>query len=1079
MRVVASLFFMLAFLIGSTAWAQETKGWLGADVLDVAKTEADMLKWDAPHGAKIGVVASGSPADKAGLKAGDIIDVVDGVEIETSSAFEKLLAMKSPSAQLRLRVLSGGSERRVTVSLAERPKIQAVQNQGGPLLMLDTGGHMARITGLAFTPDGKHLVSASEDKVMRVWDWQAGKTIRTIRGQIGPGNEGKIYALALSPDRRWLAAGGWLRAPEEQGYVVRLYDFASGKLAALLTGHNNVVHGLAFSTDGKHLISGSSDRSAIIWDVESRTLVHRLLGHTAAIYGVAFMQDGQRAVTASEDTTLRLWRVGDGGLIANLTGHAGYIRHGLAVRSSDSMIASGDATGEIRLWDGNTGQYLRSFAKQGEPVGALRFSLDGTRLLSTVGRCTFCKRIQHVWEVATGKELVAYTRQKRTVTAATISPDGKLISAGSFDGVIHIWHLATGEKSHELAGAGTPVGATAFSADAQRIAWGPVGNYHTDNDRGTLSFQVRLPSGTQGLGPLQRLNADAVRDFVRARSVFAAYALTTRKSDKYGLNAILDLKQSDKLIASVERGSTDGYEHRAYGFTPDGQIIISGGDGGILAAYDLMGQHFGNFVGHESDVWAVTPSPDGRYLVSGSADQTVRLWNLRTRELIITLFNGTDGEWVLWTPQGYYMGSPGADKIVGWQINKGTDQTPDYVGADQLRRHLNRPDIVEKAIILASAEQAVRESPGTTFGLADLLARPVPKFKILAPLSNAVQHGGRATIRIAIESTPDPIKALRVQVNGRQVDEQTPDIGAGGFSGEHLLDVPLSRGRNEVRITLINDIGEKAETLTLNHEGEGALDKRGTLYVLAIGVDKYATLGKTCGENSRESCDLRFSGADARALVAAVEQRLEPSHTKVVKRVLVNGAAAGDTPTAANILDAIDILKEAKETDTVLLFIAGHGFNDGASYRFLATNAERLGDTFRGTTVVPWQILQEAVEAAKGRRILFLDTCHSGNAYNQTLSNAAYHANIIAYTAARFDQEALEDPKLGHGLFTYAVVEGLQGKGGLGARKQISTKDLAAYVIKRVEELAKQQKQKQEPQYFKGRDAEDYVLASW
>jgi hypothetical protein len=166
--------------------------------------------------------------------------------------------------------------------------------------------------------------------------------------------------------------------------------------------------------------------------------------------------------------------------------------------------------------------------------------------------------------------------------------------------------------------------------------------------------------------------------------------------------------------------------------------------------------------------------------------------------------------------------------------------------------------------------------------------------------------------------------------------------------------VPLARGKNEVRITLTNDIGEKAETLTLVHEGEGALDHRGTLYILAIGVDKYPVLGKTCGSNGKASCDLTFSGADARALVAAVDQRLSPAHTKVVKRVLVNGAEAKDAPTASNILDAIDLLKQAKETDTVLLFIAGHGFNDGPNYRFLATNADRLGDTFRGTTVVPW-----------------------------------------------------------------------------------------------------------------------------
>jgi uncharacterized caspase-like protein len=188
------------------------------------------------------------------------------------------------------------------------------------------------------------------------------------------------------------------------------------------------------------------------------------------------------------------------------------------------------------------------------------------------------------------------------------------------------------------------------------------------------------------------------------------------------------------------------------------------------------------------------------------------------------------------------------------------------------------------------------------------------------------------------------------------------------------------------------------------------------------------------------------------------------------------GAGGKDDPTATNILDAIDTLKQAEETDTVLLFIAGHGFNDGPNYRFLPTNAEMVDGTLRSVTVLPWYALQEAVETAKGRRILFIDTCHSGNAYNQRLGNAAYHANIIAYTAARFDQTSKEDDRLGHGLFTYAVVEGLEGKGGIATRRQVSTKELADYVIKRVEELAKG---KQVPQYFKGRDAEDYVLARW
>ena len=121
-----------------------------------------------------------------------------------------------------------------------------------------------------------------------------------------------------------------------------------------------------------------------------------------------------------------------------------------------------------------------------------------------------------------------------------------------------------------------------------------------------------------------------------------------------------------------------------------------------------------------------------------------------------------------------------------------------------------------------------------------------------------------------------------------------------------------------------------------------------------------------------------------------------------------------------------------------VLFIAGHGIQ---RRRRLSLPGHQRGAGrrgFRGATVVPWQVLQEAVEAAKGRRMLFLDTCHSGNAYNQKLGNAAYHANIIAYTAARFDQEAMEDATLGHGLFTYAVVRGpgRQGRVAPSARSR-------------------------------------------
>src|SRR5271166_5682591 len=171
-----------------------------------------------------------------------------------------------------------------------------------PQVQLDTGGHMALIGSLAFTPDGQQLVSASDDKTIRVWDIATGKTLRTIRGEAAPGDPGKIYTMALSPDGKWLAAGGWTHGNcRGRCGEIRLYDFASGKLVALLKGHENVVYDVAFSPDGQRLISGSFDNSAIIWDVAARQVLHLLKGHRDHVTTVGFTPDGARAVTGSAD----------------------------------------------------------------------------------------------------------------------------------------------------------------------------------------------------------------------------------------------------------------------------------------------------------------------------------------------------------------------------------------------------------------------------------------------------------------------------------------------------------------------------------------------------------------------------------------------------------------------------------------------------------------------------------------------------------------------------------------------------------------------------------------------------------
>jgi WD40 repeat protein len=95
-----------------------------------------------------------------------------------------------------------------------------------PILQIDPGGHKSLIKDVTFTKDGRYLVSAANDKVVRVWDLKTGKTVRTLRGQIGAGSEGKIYAMALSPDEQWLAVGGMFHKSDPfEGSVIRFYNF--------------------------------------------------------------------------------------------------------------------------------------------------------------------------------------------------------------------------------------------------------------------------------------------------------------------------------------------------------------------------------------------------------------------------------------------------------------------------------------------------------------------------------------------------------------------------------------------------------------------------------------------------------------------------------------------------------------------------------------------------------------------------------------------------------------------------------------------------------------------------------------
>ena len=254
----------------------------------------------------------------------------------------------------------------------------------------------------------------------------------------------------------------------------------------------------------------------------------------------------------------------------------------------------------------------------------------------------------------------------------------------------------------------------------------------------------------------------------------------------------------------------------------------------------------------------------------------------------------------MWTPQGYYTGSPGADKIVGWQINKGPETAADYVGADQLRQHLNRPDIVEKAIILASAEQASASRPAPPSSWSDLLARPVPKFRIVSPAGGSNLRGGRAPGEDRHRGRDrsdqgDPRAGQRP--SGRRDHARRR---RGRLRGrQRTLDVPLGQGpQRGAHHAHQRTSATRPRPSRSTSEGDGDLDKRGTLYILAIGVDQLPGARQHLRRAAARRAAISVTRAPTRASPGrGGREAAGPGHTKVVKRVLVNGATADDAPT--------------------------------------------------------------------------------------------------------------------------------------------------------------------------------------
>ena len=928
-----------------------------------------------------------------------------------------------------------------------------------PRLEIDSGGHQGTIRMVSFTHDGKYVVSAGDDKDVRVWDIATGKTVRKILGQVGDGTIGKILAAAVSPDERYLAVGGFLSAVPDEG-TIRIHDFRSGEVVALLKGHTNTVSALAFSPDSRYLVSGGHDHTVHLWDVSTWKQIEVLSGHRGDIYSVGISPDSQRIVSASDDKTLRLWSI-DGQTIREMTGHQGLVR-AVAFSPDGQFIASGSTDKTIRLWDAKTGEFIKVLANPRAEVRGISFGPDGLTLVAgSVSRGIVCR----AFEVPSGQLIASFSGHKNSVLTTAFSPDGKLVASGGGDGEeIRIWDPSSGEQARELVGGGNRVWAVGFGRDGGSIAFGTTFYDRGYNNRGPLEKTVLLDTGLARTITV----GEPVRDeaqFLRAVSRNADLALAVRAGAVYESN-VLQIIRAGKIIRQIPRDSTSGIRHLAYSLSPDGNLVASGGGNGYFSLYaTVSGKEVAECVGHTADVLAVAFSPDGKTLVSGSADQTVRLWDVAqfSCKPLVTIFAGSDNEWVAWTPQGYYTSSANGDKYIGWRVNQGEDKQAQFYPAAQFQKQFYRPDVVAEFLESRDIEAAVRTANEQRGG--EVRTQPVltasdvtnwipPMISIISPYQDHITVSQKIfALRAEVRSKTLPIADVKVLLNGVQKAGKGAIPAATGQRRPVQLELELEEGRNIISIIASNEKAmsePETRTIVYNPGSGGTASDKPKLIALAIGISNY----------ERKEMTLKYGDADATAMEAALKSQIDPQHIlygDVLVHVLTNEGA-----NRSGILKELDWLsKQGTQRDTRMLFLSGHGDVDGRkNYFFLADQHDPddydLDD-------IPWDLLIRKLTASGGKSVLFVDTCHAAaisgrkddkKPLSQVIKEMDTEATGLAtFAAATGAEDSVEMDQFAHGAFTEAVLEGLAGEADLNRDGIIETSELGTWITNRVREI--------------------------
>jgi RNA polymerase sigma factor (sigma-70 family) len=509
-------------------------------------------------------------------------------------------------------------------------------------------GHKDWVTCVLFTPDGKKLVSAGFDNI-RLWDVNTAKELRQFR------HSGGVWQVALSRDARLLAALG----PTGVKFHIALWDVATGAKARELEleGDFDGAMSLAFSPDGKKLLSGG-DRVLRQFDVTTGKQLD-LFGAGRQTRRLAFAPDGKTFAVGRHDAVARIYDAQKLKVLHELPGHK-YLVRCLVYSPDGKTLITADGDNTVRLWDAATGKKLRDVTAD-DSVECVAVSPDGATLATGTLGSTIA-----LWDAATGKRRGEVAGHQSWLGFVAFADKNRTVLSVDMNGSIRRWDAATGKELPAPAIERFYTGPAALSPNRRTLALGGAPGIRLDD----------LEAGKQVLklkGHQRQLWGLA---FSPRGDVLASVAFLDRSVRLWDPATGKELRQ---IVTKHQN------QPRCLAYSPDGKVLATGGEyDNTLCLWDAdTGKLLRQWAGHDKSkerhvrgVIAVAFSPDGKLLASSGADWTVRLWDATTGKPIYRLGGNDQAAGPLvFSADGRVLASGSSDNIVRlWEVATGRER---------------------------------------------------------------------------------------------------------------------------------------------------------------------------------------------------------------------------------------------------------------------------------------------------------------------------------------------------------------------------------------------------------------------